>query len=162
MNYRLFSFLLIICFIATSCLSDEEKREQANLKAQKELEYYDMSSIDSYPVFDNCDEMLTTPDCFYENLHSTVYNKLKEQKIPIRLAVKDSVYLSITVAKSGKIKYDSIFKCAKEIDKFKMDSLLQTRLNDLPVIESARKRSIPVSSSYRLPIVFIPVDSLEY
>lgn len=145
-----------------SCLSEDEKRKQADLKAQKELDYYDMSSIDSYPVFNNCDEMLTTPDCFYKNLHSTVYNKLKEQKIPIRLAVKDSVYLSITVAKTGQIQYDSIFKCAKEIDKFKVDSILKIRLSELPVIESARKRSIPVSSSYRLPIVFIPVDSLEY
>jgi len=64
---------MALCF---SCLSDKQKKVQADEKAMKKLEYLDMNSIDRYPLFDNCDEMLTTADCFYEQLHAVVDQKI--------------------------------------------------------------------------------------
>lgn len=151
--------LLALCF---SCLSEEQKKVQADEKAMKKLEYLDMTSIDRYPLFDNCDEMLTTSDCFYEQLHALVQQKLSAGEIPIHLAKKDSIYLSITVSKEGRISYDSLYKCAPTIDKDYIDALLKKRLNNFPVIKSAQKKSIPVATTYSLPVVFSPVDSLEH
>ncbi|WP_292890811.1 hypothetical protein [Nonlabens sp.] len=151
--------LVALCF---SCLSDQQKKVQADEQAIKKLEQLDMTSIDRYPLFDNCDEMLTTADCFYEQLHALVQQKLSNGEILIHLARKDSMYLSITVSKEGRITYDSLYKSAPRIDKDYMHELLQKRLNNFPVIKSAQKKSIPVATTYRLPIVFNPVDSLEH
>ncbi|WP_292901152.1 hypothetical protein [Nonlabens sp.] len=151
--------LVALCF---SCLSDQQKKVQADEQAIKKLEQLDMTSIDRYPLFDNCDEMLTTADCFYEQLHALVQQKLSKGEILIHLARKDSMYLSITVSKEGRITYDSLYKSAPSIDKDYMHELLQKRLNNFPVIKSAQKKSIPVATTYRLPIVFNPVDSLEH
>jgi len=151
--------LVALCF---SCLSDQQKKVQADEQAIKKLEQLDMTSIDRYPLFDNCDEMLTTADCFYEQLHALVQQKLSNGEILIHLARKDSMYLSITVSKEGRITYDSLYKSAPSIDKDYMHELLQKRLNNFPVIKSAQKKSIPVATTYRLPIVFNPVDSLEH
>jgi hypothetical protein len=155
----LMMLLVALCF---SCLSDKQKKVQADEKAIKKLEHLDMTSIDRYPLFDNCDEMLTTADCFYEQLHALVQQKLSTGDIPIHLAKKDSMYLSITVSKEGRITYDSLFKSAPSIDKDYMHELLKKRLNNFPVIKSAQKKSIPVATTYRLPVVFNPVDSLEH
>ncbi|QJP34203.1 hypothetical protein F0365_07180 [Nonlabens sp. Ci31] len=155
----LMMLLMALCF---SCLSDKQKKVQADEKAMKKLEYLDMNSIDRYPLFDNCDEMLTTADCFYEQLHAVVDQKLNTGDIPIHLDKKDSIYISITVSKEGRIRYDSLYKCAPTIDKDYMHELLKKRLNNFPVIKSAQKKAIPVATTYKLPIVFSPVDSLEY
>lgn len=157
------SFVLMILFLSVcvSCLSVEDKEEQAQDMARKEMQNLDMKSIDRYPVFDDCDEMFTTSDCFYETLCNIIDLKLREDYIAIQLEQRDSVYASITVGRKGIITYDSIFKCNATIDKVKLDSILKDRLTDFPIIKSAVKRSIPVATSYRLPIVFIPVDSLE-
>ena len=160
MNKGSFVTMILFLSVCVSCLSAEDKEEQAQDMARKEMQGIDMDSVDRYPVFDDCDEMLTTSDCFYETLCNVIDQKLREDYIAIQLGQRDSVYASISVDKKGVIVYDSIFKCARAINKERLDSILKDRLTDFPIIKSAVKRSIPVATSYRLPIVFIPVDSL--
>lgn len=147
----------MICF---SCLSDKQKNAQANKLAVDKIESLDMTSIDHYPVFPDCDEMLTIPNCFYKELHKAVDQRLRASLIPIQLSSKDSVYASITVSRTGVIQYDSIYKCATVIDREQMHELFKSRLKDFPIVESARKMSIPITTTYKLPIIFSPVDSL--
>lgn len=156
-----FIFLSILAgMICFSCLSDKQKNAQANKLAADKIESIDMTSIDHFPVFEDCDEMLTTPDCFYKELHAVVDRKLRMSLIPLQLKTKDSVYASITVSKTGIIQYDSIYKCASDIDREQIHELFKSRLKDFPVVESARKMSIPIATTYKLPIIFSPVDSL--
>jgi hypothetical protein len=162
MNRRGVFLSIVAIALCISCLSEEQKREQANKSAIKDLENLDMTAIDSYPLFDACDEMITTADCFYKNLHEIIDQKLKSGAVPIQLEKKDSIYASITVSKQGRIQYDSIFKSAAAIDKDQMDALLKSRLHSFPVIESAIKSSRPVATTYKLPIIFSPVDSLTH
>lgn len=161
MNKACFLSIVLFLSICVSCLSEDYKEERAHDMARIEMQSIDMDSVDRYPVFDNCDEMLTTSDCFYKTLFNVIDQKLRKDYIAIQLEQKDSVYASISVDNKGVIEYDGIFKCARSIDKERLDSILKDRLADFPVIKSAVKRSIPVSTTYRLPIVFIPVDSLE-
>lgn len=160
MNKGCFVLMILFLSVCVSCLSEEDKEERALDMARKEMQNIDMDYVDRYPVFDDCDEMLTTSDCFYETLCNVIDQKLREDYIAIQLEQRDSVYASISVDNKGVIEYDSIFKCARTINKERLDSILKDRLTDFPIIKSAVKRSIPVSTTYRLPIVFIPVDSL--
>ncbi len=146
--------------ICVSCLSEKQKNARANQLALDKIERIDMTSIDHFPVFKACDEMLTTPDCFYKELHAVIDHKLRSPFLPIRLSSKDSVYASITVSKTGIIQYDSIYKCATGIDREQVHTVFKNRLKDFPIVESARKMSIPITTTYKLPIIFSPVDSL--
>jgi hypothetical protein len=164
MNSAKVFFYLILIFTSccVSCLSEEQKNAQVNEEVKKKMELVDMNRIDAYPLFNDCDEMRATATCFYEQLHQLIDKKLKQDTIPIKLRKKDSIYAFITVSKTGLITYDSIYTTAATIDKEVLHQLLKSRLNNFPVIQSAQKKSIPVASSYILPIVFTPVDSLGY
>jgi hypothetical protein len=160
---KILIFLSILAsMICVSCLSEKQKNARANQLALDKIESIDMTSIDHFPVFKACDEMLTTPDCFYEELHKVIDCKLRTPSIPIKLSRKDSLYASITVSKTGVIQYDSIYKCATGIDREQTHELFKNRLKDFPTVESARKMSIPITTTYKLPIIFSPVDSLAH
>jgi hypothetical protein len=141
-----------------SCKTESEKREEASQQAMERFEQLDTFSVDSYPQFKGCDEIDTTSHCFYKHLHQLITDRLTTDTLQVAIAKKDSLVATFTVSELGRIQYDSIAYCARHLDQQFMDSTLRRKLVNLPVIDSAIKQGVPVSSSYLVPVVVQPIN----
>lgn len=156
-------YVIALLLLLTACKTDQEIQLEAQEKASLRFQELDKSQLDAYPLFDGCDEMVNNADCFYSHLQQLINDRLAMCDLDLQLAARDSVVASVTVLKSGQIRYDSILQPGlNHIAHKKIDSLLQSRLAHLPAIQSALKQDIPVTSSYLLPIVLTPaIDPLD-
>ncbi len=155
-------YVIAFLLLLAGCKTDQEISLEAQEKASQRFQELDRSRLDAYPLFDGCDELENSPDCFYRHLQSLVNDRLAMCDLDVQLAARDSVVASITVLKSGQIRYDSILQPSENhVAHKKIDSLLKARLSHLPAIQSALKQDIPVTSTYRLPIVLTPAPDPE-
>jgi hypothetical protein len=69
--------------------------------------------------------------------------------------------VSMVVEATGHLKYARLITFPKHLDSIEVDSILQSRLRYLPRLSSAIKQDVPVKSSYKLPIILVPTDSLN-
>ena len=143
-----------------SCQTDHEKTTSASRLAAQRFGHLDTSTVDTYPQFEDCNELNPTADCFYGNLHTLIRNRLMIDTLSLDISKKDSLVARFTVHKSGQIVYDSVYRCAQEMDKKLLDSILINKLTNLPVIDSALKQGTPVSSSYLVPIIINPITTI--
>ena len=149
--------IIALSLLLVACKTDQEILNEAREQADLQYNNLDQSVIDAYPLFEGCDELINSPDCFYSHLQLLINDRLSMCDLDIKLAAKDSIVASISVLKSGKITYDSIISPDQTHSSYvKIDSLLSARLSALPTIESALKQDIPVTTSYRLPVVLTP------
>jgi hypothetical protein len=158
--------LNIICILSCllllqSCKTDEQLKQEANVLAQERLEAMDYSTVDHYPLFTACDEIENTAQCFYEQLHELVAARLAPVAANITMSENDTMMVSMVVEATGHLKYERLLQCPKHLDTLKVDSLLQSRLQYLPRLSSAIKQDVPVKTSYKLPIILVPTDSLN-
>ena len=152
-----YSTLFCIAAGITACKSDLEKDQEAAQIAADRFNQVDTTMVDMYPQFKGCDELSSTSECFYSNLHELIKLRLATDTLSMEIKAKDSLVAQFTVSKQGNISYDSISHCAVYLDKKYLDSVLQKKLEDLPKIDSALKQGTPVSSTYLVPIVVQPV-----
>ncbi len=147
----------LLLFSIISCKSEDEKNSQASGKAVEMFDGLDKKSVDIYPQFTSCDEMEQNSDCFYKNMHQLIQEKLSVDTLHLAIKEKDSLVAAFTVTERGQIRFDSIAYCAQHLDRKFIDSTIQSKLTNLPQIDSALKQGIPVSSSYLVPIVVKPI-----
>ncbi|MGB3590431.1 MAG: hypothetical protein WBA16_01990 [Nonlabens sp.] len=154
MKYRA---ALLFCLMLFSCRTEEEIDAAVQQRATQDFQQIDISRIDAYPLFPGCNELDDTAGCFYRKLEELISSKLKMCELDLQLAARDSIIAGITINAQGQIRYDGIVQGnAGKADRVLLDSILTSRLSHLPTIQSALKRDIPVTSSYRIPIVFSP------
>lgn len=145
-------YIAVLGLLFASCKTEEEIQIEAENRAQEEFSQLDITKVDRYPVFENCDEMITTSDCFYSELHQLITDKLANQIYDHKWSSRDSLVAAITVKASGQLHYDSIVSAAVDINKNELDSIFKKQLNPLCKIEPAIVQGIPVTTSYLLPI----------
>jgi hypothetical protein len=149
---RQLCYLLFFSLLITGCKTEEEIQTAAEQRAQEEFSQLDITRVDRYPLFENCDEMLTTPDCFYSELHQLITKKLTAQIYDYKWTSKDSLVAAITVSAAGQLHYDSIVSAAYEVDKVALDAIFRKQLHPLCKIEPAIVQGVPVRTSYLIPI----------
>ncbi len=149
--------LVITLMFSVSCKTENEKTEEASLQANERFQNLDKAVVDVYPQFEGCDEMDSAPDCFYNKLHALIQQRLTQDTLTMQIKQLDSLVTAFTVTEKGIVRYDSIVDSAQHIDRVFLDSILRVKLKDLPVIDSALKQGIPVSSSYLVPVVVKPI-----
>lgn len=149
--------MLLAVLLLVSCKSEVEKDQEAASKAHQRFQNIDITAVDVFPQFEDCDEMESTADCFYAHLHDLIKKRLTADTLSMNIKSKDSLVATFTVTDEGMIQYDSIAHSAQHLDRAFMDSILKSKLMDLPKIDSALKQGIPVSSSYLVPVVVLPI-----
>lgn len=140
--------------VVIACKTDQQIEAEAQKRAQESFEKIELSKVDRYPLFENCDEMDATPDCFYRELHHLITEKLKDHKYDYKWTNQDSLIAAITVKSNGQLSYDSIVNAANDIDIKELDSVFRKRLYPLCKIEPAIVQGVPVTTTYNLPIKF--------
>ena len=141
----------------TSCgwITSKEKKTQELV--QKELQEIDFDEVDSYPLFENCDETLTREgqrECFEQQVLSNCSLILNQYEFVLGANTSKNVYVDFLVDQDGKVSVLNIEK-DESIDKQmpEFNQLITQGLEDLPPLAPALKRGIPVKAKFRIPIV---------
>jgi hypothetical protein len=116
----------------------------------------DFSSVDSYPTFDNCNELIEKEEksfCFRETIYQKIGEELDKAKLESNDTLNEAVLVKLRINSKGIFTIDSIISSEKIKTVFpKLDSILHQSITVLPKIFPAIKRGIPVTTVYELPI----------
>lgn len=116
----------------------------------------DFSSVDSYPSFDTCTDLIEKEEkafCFRETIYMKVGEELDKIQLESNETFKEKVLVQIRINKEGVFTIDSIISSEKIKTVFpNLDSVLKRSITGLPKVFPAIKRGIPVTTVYQLPI----------
>lgn len=147
--------ILILCGF-TSCSFFESQDKKTQKLVEHELQQIDWSDVDDYPLFSDCDETVSKilqKNCFEEKLLLHLSADLQEFQLTSETEIKDVVFLDFKIENDGSIIVVNIEN--KEIFGSQMEKFedkVANSLKNLPRIEPALKRGIPVSAKFRIPI----------
>lgn len=149
-------FILLICsFLILSCSYIEQHTKREPI--QKIDTIVDFNTIDSYPLFPNCADIPSKEKqqiCFQMEMSQHIYASLKEFQFSVKDSVNDTIFVKLKIDTSGKISLSNIQiseKTSALLPNF--DSIVKVSLQNLPVLQPAIKRAMPVTTEFTLPIV---------
>ena len=148
--------ILVLCGL-TSCNFFESKEKKTQELVQKELDEIDWNDVDSYPLFEDCDENLSKTaqrECFENELLKQCAKTLNEFEFILNEEVDPTVQVDFLVDKDGRITIIDIEKDAaidKQMPEF--EGIIRQSLKRMPPLAPALKRGIPVKAKFRIPIV---------
>lgn len=151
--------LLLLLLIATSvgCENFETRKISSEEVLDQESKSLNWKEVDEYPAFENCKnitEIERARNCFERTMANSIYAYLDKQQPIVTEAIDDTVVLYLQIAKTGRPAIDSIHVDTTVTNQLPNIKLwLQQSVDSLPKIHPASKRGIPVSSTYRMPIV---------
>lgn len=147
-NYILLSLL----FFLNSC----NYLPFRNKEAKKELDtIVNYSRVDESPAFQNCKQLLgkERADCFRQELQKEIVNVLNVVDFMTDEDIDEEVNVYLVVSKTGKVELKKIEASTLVLEKLPvLDSLLKASIKQLPNLDPALKRGIPVAVQYKLPI----------
>jgi len=149
-------FTLFLCsFLVVSCTFFEK-----SYKKEKILEVdtiVDFSSVDAFPLFPDCKDIPSRKKqqiCFQLEMSQHIYASLKQYSLNASDVINDTILIKLKVDNSGKTSISSV-KISKEAKNLfpEFDSLLIVSVQNLPNLEPAIKRNMPVTTEFTLPII---------
>lgn len=149
------STLFICLFVLNACeyLSYNKPTQVAIPK----VDSIDFSKVDEFPIFPECDSIPSSEKqriCFQLEMSKYIYHSLNQLDINTKSTLNDTVIVKIIVDKLGKTRLSSVQKTENVIQNLpKLDSIIKAGLLELPVLQPAIKRGIPVSAEFSLPIL---------
>tara|TARA_R110002167_G_scaffold363512_2_gene583691 strand:- start:912 stop:1352 length:441 start_codon:yes stop_codon:yes gene_type:complete len=142
----------------TSCDWFVSKEAKTQELVEKEMLEINWNDVDNYPLFETCDETLTKTgqrECFERELLSHCTKTLQEFVYEFEEGVDRTVQVDFLVDQDGRISVLSIEKDNAITDQMpEFDQIIAQSLINLPTLEPALKRGIPVKAKFRIPIVF--------
>tara|TARA_R110002073_G_scaffold89852_7_gene212561 strand:+ start:24982 stop:25452 length:471 start_codon:yes stop_codon:yes gene_type:complete len=148
---------LIILSILISFCSCDYFSFKKNPNQEKIDTIVNIKEVDVSPSFKICDSIIEKTQktaCFRNTIHREIAKSLANQKIKVRRTVNETITVTITIQANSKMVLKSVDASEdlyKEIPKLK--AYLEKSIEELPKIFPAIKRSIPVTSEYKLPIL---------
>lgn len=150
-------FLVIFFSIAllVSCSNFSEKSKGNTISAIDTI--VDFNSVDAFPLFPNCEPIPSREKqqiCFQLEMSQHIYASLKEHQLNAKEVVNDTVFVKLRVDNLGKITLSGIQiseKTKTQLPNF--DSIVKVSLQQLPTLQPAIKRDMPVTTEFTLPII---------
>ena len=148
--------LACICLF-TSCDWFTSKEEKTQELVQEEMQNINFNEVDRYPLFANCDEMVSKSAqkiCFEKTLLMHFSKTLQDFDFVIETEINDTIYVDFMMDKAGAITVLGIEKNNNIDDEMpEFNGIIIQSLKSMPKIEPALKRGIPVNAKFRIPIV---------
>jgi len=149
--------VVLLAFALTSCSYFEKQVPNEQELLQKELKAINWNQVDEYPSIAECEKLTDATQrkqCFFEFLSSTIQQKLDTDTLSVLYPELDTIEVKITVNPDATLVFEPQFpQDSTAYDKEKIDSILRVRLTDLPKINPAIKRGIPVKTQFILPFI---------
>lgn len=147
---------VLVCLIMSSCNLFESKEQRTQDLVNEELRQMDWNSVDSYPLFLDCDETALKEDqkrCFEQKLISHFEATLSEFEFTVDSDENAIVDVIFVIDAEGKISVVDIRKDASIMKQMpELDGIIIQSLKNIPQIAPALKRGIPVSTKFKLPV----------
>jgi hypothetical protein len=147
--------VLLICF--QSCQYFEKNVPNKDELLKEELQKVNWAEVDEFPSTTSCDSIEdkeARKQCFFDYLTQTIQGKLATDTLQILYPNLDTIQVKVTVYPDAKLKFEPYFpKDNMAYDTDKIDSIMQTKLADFPIIEPAIKRGIKVKSQFVIPVI---------
>ena len=149
--------VILLIFTFFSCGKTSTKRN-ASSTVQLLDTVIDYTSVDAYPQFLNCQDLLdkrAQKKCFEETLTKKLSDYLQATEYKVRERVNDSAFVEFMINNNGKAKVISISSSQIVKDNLPLlDSIITAGVNQLPIVEKpATKRGIPIKSQYKLAVI---------
>lgn len=117
----------------------------------------DFNSVDAFPLFPDCKDIPSRDKqqvCFQLEMSQHIYASLKEYSLNAIDSINDTVLVKLKVDASG-ITSLSTIQISKKTQKLfpEFDSILKVSLQNLPDLQPAIKRNMPVTTEFTLPII---------
>lgn len=147
--------ILIFSFLLVSCSFFEDKAKSKPI--QKVDTIVDFNSVDAFPLFPDCNAIPSREKqqiCFQVEMSKHIYASLKEYSLNTAEAINDTVLVKLKIDLLGKTSLSNIIttkKTLKLIPNF--DSIVRISIENLPALQPAIKRNMPVTTEFTLPII---------
>ena len=123
----------------------------------REMERIDWNSVDHYPLFEECDELMTRPTqkkCFENTITTHLRERMKTYGFEMKDSIQTVVYMDLIVDRDGIIKIADMEQNTRVLEQIpEFNRLMQREINALPQVEPALKQGVPVNVKFRIPIV---------
>ncbi len=137
-----------------------KKAEDPEAIANKVLQEIDWNAVDTYPLFDHCEELAEKPAqkrCFVETVRNTLDQQLKKQLFVVADGTNEAINVAFEVDTLGNIQITGIqSSSALRAQLPTLDSLLHQSLDSLPRLFPALKRNQPVATIFSVDIAVNP------
>jgi len=147
-------FFFMFCLILFACNFDKTIPEKEELLNQR-LQEIDWNEITRYPSFSICDSItdkISHKKCFFQHLTNLLQHRFADTLLMSKLQ-NDTIYIKVTINTDTTLVFESQLDKIKNNKFQKIDSLLQSRLQDFPAIEPAQKNGIPIKTEFSFPII---------
>jgi len=145
-----FCLLLIV-----SCAYFEKKFARVPLEEVDTI--VDFNTVDAFPLFPNCREIPSREKqqiCFQLEISQHIYAALKQYQLNAKEAINDTVLVKLKIDTLGKTSLATILISTKTKELLpEFDSIIRVSLQNLPILQPAIKRDMPVATEFTLPIV---------
>ena len=148
-------FILSLFTIVSCQFFEQKKAPNEDELLQQRLKEVNWKTVDQLPTVANCDSLTDKNEqkkCFFEFLTTTINQKINIDTLSKFYPKKDFLLVKISVFPNEPLHFESVIKDSLEVDKHKIDSILNAKLTNLPVINPAIKRGIPVKSQFAIRI----------
>lgn len=138
-----------------SCSFFEDRTKQV----QKVDTIVDFNSIDAFPLFPECKSIPSREKqqiCFQLEMAQHIYAALNQYPLKAPEVVNDTIYVKLKIGVNGETSLSSI-KISEKTNELlpELDSIVQVTLQNIPKLQPAIKRNMPVSTEFTLPIILI-------
>lgn len=147
--------IFISCCLFTSCNFLEQQFKKKPIIEVDTI--VDFNSVDAFPLFPDCKDIPSRDKqqvCFQLEMSQHIYASLKKYSLNAIDSINDTVLVKLKVDASG-ITSLSTIQISKKTQKLfpEFDSILKVSLQNLPDLQPAIKRNMPVTTEFTLPII---------
>lgn len=148
---------IFLMFLLVSCNYFEKNKMDADAIIQEELQTINWNEVDVYPSFENCDEVSSKADkkfCFENTLLNHINQNLAKQVLVVSESINDTIFLTLNCSNTGKLTINNLrIKEETRQQIQNLDSIILSSFDSLPILYPAIKRSQPVATEFKLPII---------
>ena len=153
----MYKFIVVILSL---CLFSCKKIDAVILtlfnKKPIEQEVVDFSQLDQFPQFSNCNAVSyqESKACFEKSVYAKINERIQYLKFTTKQDITDTLQVEFTIDKEGYFYVNKI--SISDSLQFYIPNLsaeIQEIISGLSPIVPAQKRGIPVTSTYKIPLV---------
>ena len=149
-------YILTVIFFISSC-SYFEKQTNKKETIQKIDTIVDFKTVDAFPLFPKCKDIPSRDKqqiCFQLEMSQHIYAALKKHQLNALEEINDTVLVKLIINSEGETSLSNIQISELTKNQFpQFDSILKVSLTELPKLEPAIKRNMPVTTQFVLPII---------
>lgn len=156
-KFQIMRFFLMICIVIgcfSSCDYMSFTKKKDPLQTLDTI--IDFSSVDMPPKFAACSSIIDKQQlfsCFGKEMHVFISKQLEKTNLKVKKSLDETLEIKLKINNRGQVILESISTSELVSSQLpELTQLIQKAVSDLPQLQPALKRGIPVATEYILPL----------